>query len=206
MISNCSLEQNPISISMDEVSHPKPDLTFFRAMLVLASMSPVFLVWGILGMDKIPDRYFSSGCALMILVPHLFLIKRIRTAQKNRNYKLVTVDQGKDSKEQLLTYFLPLILPLMGASFDTWRGFSATLVLFIIMAFASWHLGVFYINIFFAIFGYRIFSIIEEGNHSTEIIVIAKREIMAPGDQLKVVRLAGRIFYAPNTIREHAPL
>ena len=166
-------------------------------MLVLASMSPVFLIWGILGMDMIPDLYFCNSCFLMILIPHYFLLRRISICKKNNTLKQIKVKSAKDSKEQLLTYFLPLILPLMGASFDTWRGFSATLVLFFIMAFASWHLGVFYINIFFALFGFRIFTIVTEGSNN-EVVLITKREFISTEKPLNLIRLANRIYYDPN--------
>lgn len=171
-------------------------------MLVLASMSPVFLVWGILGMDKIPDLYFGGFCLLMILVPHFFLLRRINVSKRNSAYKQIRIKSGKDSKEQLLTYFLPLILPLMGATFDSWRGFSATLVLFSIMAFASWHLGIFYINIFFALFGFRIFTIIQV-NSDQETVLISRREQISPDDTLNVLRLTNRVFY-DSTSNKHA--
>ena len=180
----------------------KEDLTVFRGMLILASMSPVFLVWAILGMEKIPDLYFIPACLLLVFVPHLFLLARIRTALKNRSEKKITIETAKDSKGNLLTYFFPLILPLMAVSFTTWRGFAATIFLFLVMAFASWHLRVFYINIFFAIFGYRIFKITQPENRlsseSDDRILITKHQRLMKGETIVAVNLGGNVYYAPT--------
>lgn len=180
----------------------KEDLTVFRGMLILASMSPVFLVWAILGMDKIPDRYFISACLLLVFVPHFFLLDRIRIALKNKTEKRITIETAKDSKENLLTYFFPLVLPLMAVSFSTWRGFSATIFLFLLMAFASWHLRVFYINIFFAVFGYRIFKITQSPskltNSSDDRILITKHQKLVKGESVIAVNLGGNVYYAPT--------
>ncbi|MFK5924664.1 MAG: hypothetical protein QM496_21010 [Verrucomicrobiota bacterium] len=181
------------------MSEPKDDLTIFRGMLVLASMSPVFLVWAIIGMEKIPDIYFIPACLLATLIPHLFLLLRIRTAKKNKAYKEFTVQSAKDEKEHLLTYFLPLVLPLMAVSFASWRGFFATLFLFFIMAFASWHLRVFYINIFFAIFGYRIFKITQPTSNPAENkILISKRSQIPKETKISAVKIAGNVYYESN--------
>jgi hypothetical protein len=180
----------------------KEDLTFFRGMLILASMSPVFLVWAILGMEKIPDQYFIPTCLLLVLVPHFFLLARIRIALKNKTEKELTIETAKDSKENLLTYFFPLILPLMAVSFSSWRGFAATIFLFLLMAFASWHLRVFYINIFFAIFGYRIFKITQPTNglssNTDDRILITKHAQLIKGEKIVAVNLGGNVYYAPT--------
>jgi hypothetical protein len=180
---------------------PRPDLGFLRAMLVLASMSPVFLIWSIIGMSKIPDRYFIPGCLLLILIPHWVLLRRIAVASKLESTKEFQVDSAKDSKEQLLTYFLPLVLPLMAVTLDSWRGFSATLVLFCIMAFASWHLRVFYINIFFAVFGFRIFQIRQIETSLTTVtdrILITKRRQINRGDKITAINLGAEIYYGTD--------
>jgi hypothetical protein len=184
------------------MSQPKNDLTFFRGMMILASLSPVFLVWAIVGMDKISDWYFISSCVLAVAIPHLIIFRMISVALKTRTEKQITIETAKDAKEHLLTYFMPLVLPVMAVTFSTWRGFAATLFLFSIMAFASWHLRVFYINVFFALFGYRIFKITQPENplsHSIdERILISKRTQLDKGTVLSAVNLGGNVYYEPS--------
>lgn len=171
-------------------------------MMILASLSPVFLVWAIIGMEKIEDRIFVPTCLLLVFIPHLFIIRRINVGLKTRSEKKITVETAKDSREHLLTYFMPLALPIMAVSFSSWRGFAATIFLFLIMAFASWHLRVFYVNVFFALFGYRIFKITQppsEISHSLdERILITKRIQLDKGDTLITVNLGGNVYYVPS--------
>jgi uncharacterized membrane protein len=188
------------------MSHPRNDLTLFRGMMILASLSPVFLVWAIVGMEKIPDQIFIPVCILMVLVPHYLILRRIRVSLKTGSQKEITIETAKDAREHLLTYFMPLALPVMAVSFSTWRGFSATLFLFAIMAFASWHLRVFYVNVFFALFGYRIFKIAQPphaNSHSIdERILIAKRTHLDKGVKVMAVNLGGNVYYVPSRNRK----
>ena len=184
------------------IALPKNDLTFFRAMMILASLSPVFLVWAIVGMEKISDWVFIPSCILLVAVPHFFILRRISVAIKTRSEKVITIESAKDAREHLLTYFMPLALPVMAVTFSNWRGFSATLFVFLIMAFASWHLRVFYINVFFALFGYRIFKITQPVNplsHSIdERILISKRTQLDKGTLISAVNLGGNVYYEPS--------
>ncbi len=52
-----------------------------RLLMVLSSISPLFIVWAIRGNRLIPDGYFVSFCALMVLAPNAFLWVRIQTAK-----------------------------------------------------------------------------------------------------------------------------
>lgn len=164
-------------------------------MLVIASLSPVFIVWAVLGNPKIPDNYFIPACSLFVTVPHLIILYRIKAAKRQNNFVTKKVYNSKDSKEQLLTYFLPLVLPLMAVSFQSWRAFSATIVVFIIMAFASWHLEIYYLNIFFAIFGYRIYQINSDGTQPSTQVLITKRSYIPDDETIHALHLGANIFY-----------
>ena len=168
-------------------------------MLVIASLSPVFIIWAILGNEKIPDIYFIPTCLLFVLIPHFVILSRIRVAKKEKNFSTIKIHSAKDCKEQLLTYFLPLILPLMAVSFQSWRVFAATMVILAIMAFASWHLGIFYLNLFFALFGYRIYQINNNECQSSNQVLISKRSCIHSGKTIKALQLGSNIFY------EHKP-
>ena len=48
-----------------------------RLLMVLSSISPLFIIWAIRGTRLIPDLYFVSGCILLVIVPNLFLWLRM---------------------------------------------------------------------------------------------------------------------------------
>ena len=48
-----------------------------RLLMVLSSISPLFILWAIRGNSLVPDRYFIGFCALMVFVPNAFLWLRI---------------------------------------------------------------------------------------------------------------------------------
>jgi hypothetical protein len=51
---------------------------------VLGGVSPLFLLWAIRGSKLVPDCYLISFCALMVLLPNLYLWLRIRVAKKHQ--------------------------------------------------------------------------------------------------------------------------
>jgi hypothetical protein len=53
-----------------------------RLLMVLSSVSPLFVLWAIRGSKLLPDRYLLTFCAVMVVLPNLFLWLRIRTSQK----------------------------------------------------------------------------------------------------------------------------
>ena len=55
-----------------------------RLLMVLSSISPLFILWAIRGNSLVPDRWFIGFCILMVIVPNAFLWLRIRTAKIGR--------------------------------------------------------------------------------------------------------------------------
>ena len=47
-------------------------LKFARILMVLSSLSPLFILWAIRGNSLIPDFYFVGVCTLMVIVPTFF--------------------------------------------------------------------------------------------------------------------------------------
>jgi hypothetical protein len=56
-------------------------LKIARLMMVLSSISPLFVLWAIRGSKLLPDHYLFTFCAAMVFLPNLFLWIRIATAQ-----------------------------------------------------------------------------------------------------------------------------
>src|SRR6266478_9284938 len=98
-----------------------------RLLMVLSSISPLFVLWAIRGNKLIPDVYFLSFCALMVILPNAFLWVRINTTRKLRERREIKVGTAEDHREHLLVYLFAMLLPFYPTGLDTWRDFAATL-------------------------------------------------------------------------------
>src|SRR6266480_203406 len=111
-----------------------------RLLMVLSSISPLFILWAIRGNNLIPDEYFLSFCALMVIVPNAFLWLRVKTAKDLQERREITVGKADDHREHLLVYLFAMLLPLYAANLGTWRELGATFAAFVFIVFLFWHL------------------------------------------------------------------
>lgn len=155
-----------------------------RLLMVLSSVSPLFILWAIRGTPLIPDQYFLTFCGLMVIVPNAFLWLRIETAKKNNENRELVVGIAEDHREHLLVYLFAMLLPFYADNLATWRILAAALAALGFIVFLFWHLNLHYMNVVFAIFGYRVFTIIqvEDGNplSGRESYVLITRECPCP--------------------------
>ncbi|MEZ4503636.1 MAG: hypothetical protein R3C39_13505 [Dehalococcoidia bacterium] len=170
-----------------------------RLLLVLSSISPLFILWAVRGSDRISDAYFVPACVLAVLVPNAFLWLRIRTAVKLRETRELVIGRADDQRDHLLVYLFTMLLPLYTASVGTWRDISAALVALGFIVFLFWHLNLHYMNLAFAICGYRVFTIYapDDGNSLTDrsgIALITRRESVAADLRVTVYRLSNTVY------------
>ena len=62
-------------------------LKIARILMVLSSLSPLFILLAIRGNSVIPDFYFVGVCILLVIVPTFFLWCRIREARKDKDQR-----------------------------------------------------------------------------------------------------------------------
>ena len=170
-----------------------------RLLMVLSSISPLFILWAIRGNSLIPDHYFIAFCALMVSVPNALLWVRIRTARKQADKRELTVGKADDHRDHLLVYLFAMLLPLYSENFGTWRDLSATLAALAFIVFLFWHLNLHYMNIVFACRGLHVFTVYPpaDGNPFTgrnRQVVITRRMSLGVGDQLTVYRLSDTVY------------
>src|SRR5262245_42739781 len=96
-----------------------------RLLLVLSSLSPLFVLWAIRGSDRISNGWLILICAVAVVIPNLFLWLRIRTAQRLNELRTIEVGKAEDHREHLLVYLFAMLLPLYAASLTTWREIGA---------------------------------------------------------------------------------
>jgi len=161
-----------------------------RLLMVLSSISPLFLLWAIRGSSLIPDRWFIPSCGLMFLAPNAFLWLRIWTAKKHADKRDLTVGTADDHSDHILVYLFAVLLPFYSENLGTWRDLCATVAALAFIVFLFWHLNLHYMSLLFAALGYhRVFTVYPpaDGNPLTGKTcqtLITSRVSLASGDRI----------------------
>ena len=170
-----------------------------RLLMVLSSISPLFILWAIRGNSLIPDVYFIAFCALMVVLPNAFLWLRIRTARKTNDRREIVVGTADDYRDHILVYLFAMLLPFYSQDLGTVRDLAATLVAIAFVVFLFWHLNLHYMNLLFAALGYRVFTVYPpaDGNPitgKTRHAVITRRVSLTPGNLVIAYRLSDTVY------------
>lgn len=170
-----------------------------RLLMVLSSISPLFILWAIRGNSLIPDRYFIGFCALMVVVPNAFLWLRIWTTKRQADKRELTVGKADDHRDHILVYLFAMLLPFYSEAIGTWRDLSATFAALAFIVFLFWHLNLHYMNLLFAALGFRVFTVYPpvDGNAltgKTRQALITRRVSLAPGDRIVAYRLSDTVY------------
>jgi hypothetical protein len=177
----------------------KEGLKIARLLMVLSSVSPLFILWAIRGTTLAPDAYFLTGCAVMVVLPNAFLWVRIAIAKKNEEKREIVVGTAEDHREHLLVYLFAMLLPFYADTLSTWRGVTAALAAVGFVVFLFWHLNLHYMNIVFAVLGYRVFTIYP-GSDANPIsgrlsyVLITRRVSLATGDRITAYRISDTVY------------
>jgi len=173
-------------------------LSWLRAVMVLAAMSPIFIFWMFRGAKFLPDKYFIPVCVVLAIVPNLILWSRIRIAKKNRVVRSLVPVDFENHRDQVLTYLLAMLLPFYADALDSWRPFGATLIALIFIALLFYNLNLHYLNIFLVIRGYRIFTIhpaeTSGMGRQDNFILITRRPNLKKGEPIVALRVSDTVF------------
>lgn len=175
-------------------------LKIARLLMVLSSVSPLFILWAIRGSKIIPDVYLLIFCGVMVVFPNLFLWLRIRTAQKLQEKRELVIGSAEDHRDHLLVYLFAMLLPFYPIDTGTWRDLAALLSALAFVVFLFWHLNLHYMNILFAIRGYRVFTVSppeDENPLSGRIsqVLITPRVALAAGQHIIAYRLSDTVYF-----------
>ncbi len=181
------------------------NLTWLRFFLVLGSLSPVFILWGIRGQSSVPGNWWELGCVAMFVLPNLVLWDRIATAKRRNDTQTVEVLTARDQREHLLTYLFAMLIPLYDANLGDARSVVAVGAALAFVVFLFWHMNLHYMNLLFAFWGYRIFTVELRGaagagasSHPETGILITKRHHIAAGTPVTGLALGGQVFLEPG--------
>lgn len=174
-------------------------LGFIRVMMVLSSFSPLFILWALRGNEKVSDLYLIPICTLFVIVPNFFLWFRILVAKKNNDQRTLEVGTADDHKDHILVYLFATLLPFYSVDMENTRDIWTTVVALFFVLFLFLHLNLHYMNIIFAIMGYRIFTICPPDDNNSVSgkvpqVLITKRAIVSKGDTVIAYRLSNTVF------------
>lgn len=177
---------------------PKEGLQVLRLIMVLSSMAPLFVLWAIRGSGPAPDRYFIPACLFLAIAPTVILWLRIRTAKRINDCQWKTVHHADDHRDHILVYLFAMLLPFYTATLNDNREFAATIAALVFILFLFWHLNMHYMNIVFAVKGYRVFTVTpnpDDALSSKEcFVVLTRRTTLSEGEKLEAYRLSDTVF------------
>ena len=167
--------------------------------MVMSSVSPLFILWAIRGNSLVPDLYFIGFCALMVVLPNAFLWLRIKTAKKNSDRRAITVGTADDHRDHMLVYLFAMLLPFYSQDLGTLRDLASTLAALVFIVFLFWHLNLHYMNLVFAVLGYRVFTVYPPADDNpitgkTRHAVVTRRVSLSSGEQLTAWRLSDTVY------------
>jgi hypothetical protein len=174
-------------------------LKIARLLMVLSSISPLFILWAIRGNSLISDRYFVTLCSLMVVVPNAFLWLRLRTARKLQDRRELTVGQADDHRDHILVYLFAMLLPFYSEDLGSWRYLGSSVAALAFIVFLFWHLNLHYMNLLFASLGYRVFTVYPPADRNpltgkASYALITRRVSLPSGERLIAYRLSDTVY------------
>lgn len=160
-----------------------------RVLLVLSSMSPLFLLWAIRGTDLMPEWTFWTVCSVLFVAPNLFLWTLILRARNKKIQRTIEVGETDDRRQDLISYLFAMLLPFYAVDLSSWRNFAATVVAFLIVVVLFTSLNLHYMNFLVALTGYHCFQVrTPETEHTTSsatsFMVVTKNPRIRRGTSL----------------------
>ena len=170
-----------------------------RLLMVLSSLAPLFMLMGIRGNSIIPEVIFAGVCAGLAAVPTLYLLWRIRTAYKTKDVRDMMTGRVEDHRNHVLIYLFATLLPFYREDIASCRDLAAMGVALAFIVFLFWRLNLHYMNLFFALFGFQIFTVDppEDTNPKSGkegFILITRRKQLSTNERVAAYRLSNTVY------------
>lgn len=174
-------------------------LKLARLFMVLSSLSPLFILWAIRGNCLIPDAYFIGTCALLALLPSALLWWRICVARSDNDKRELTAGTTEDHRSHVLVYLFAILLPFYREEIASYRDLAAMIVALLFIMFLFFRLNLHYMNIFFTLADYQIFTVSppQDNNPHTgqeTFVLITYRRSLLPGTRFQAFRLSDTVY------------
>ena len=174
-------------------------LNLLRFILVLSSISPLFVLWAVKGIALLPDVYFVPCCLILAIIPTLVLYRREKTARKQQDTHTLPIGRVEDHRGHILVYLFAMLLPFYTQDVNSWREFASLILALSFIVFLFWHLNFHYLNILFAIRGFHVFTVHPppQDNQYANVdsyILITRRRSFRTGQLIVGLRLSNTVY------------
>ena len=175
----------------------RPGLGFARLMMVIGSFWPLFLLWAIKGNPVLDYWLWITVCCVFICIPNLFLSYRIWRAEKQDDRTTILVENPEDHRDHILVYLFAILLPIYSLNIETYRDFLVVVVALFLVLFIFWRMDLHYMNLYFSILGYSLFTINpnqQDGQLRRSSVLITRRSILNIGRKITAHRISDTVF------------
>ena len=174
-----------------------------RLLMVLSSISPLFVLWAINGTSVVPDRFFLPFCAAITILPTGYLCWRIRRSVTKRDKREIVVGRLEDYKYHALTYIFAMLIPFYRQDISSPRELISVGVALVFIILLFWKLRLHYINLVFLIGGFQIFLVhpYEDENPYSgrdSSILITRRHSIEPCQRIMTYRVTDTVYVEWN--------
>ena len=175
-------------------------LRIARFLMVVGSLSPLFILWAIRGARVVPDIWWIALCLSCAVAPNLALLYRWRRAVTNNDHRVIIAQSAKDQSDHLLVYLFAMLIPLFGVDLGSLRDVLSVFAAFVFIVFIFWHMNLHYMNILFALAGYQVFTVQartstqNEASASRTLVILSKRHAIPPETQIDGFRLSDSVL------------
>lgn len=167
-------------------------LPIVKFMMLLSNLAPLFILVGIRGMDKvIPYWLLWIIIGALLIIPFGVLLLRIRLSRKRDDKFSVNVKENKLNKEYLFTYLFTVLLPLYSVNITNEKELIAIFFAIIFVVFVLWNLNLHFINIFFALKGYKVYTLPQQ---DSAILLTTRKYIDDDLNTITAHRLSNSVF------------
>jgi hypothetical protein len=192
-----------VEMESNRSTAPSEGLRFARLLMVLSSISPLFVIWAVRGNCLLPDRWLWAACASLVVIPNGFLVLRLQTAKRLNEKRTLTVGSADDHRDHILVYLFAMLLPFYADEIATWRHLWSTMIALAFIVFLFVHLNLHYMNVVFAACRYRVFTITPPKDDNPisgreSVVLITRRLSLRPGDQVSAYLLSDTVYMELN--------
>lgn len=177
----------------------KEGFKFGRFVMVVSSISPLFILWAVKGVAIIPDIILIPICAAIVILSSGFVLLRVLVAKRTRDMRLMKVGTISNYDYHALTYIFAMLLPFYRQDISSVRELAAILIAIAFIVGIFWYLNLHYMNVIFIFGRYKTFLVHppDDANPlagSVPYILVTRRSHLVPGEELMGCRVTDTVY------------
>ena len=184
---------------MAQPTHPSREgFRSIRFWMVLSSVSPIFILLAIRGSDFIQGYYFEILCIFLAGLANGMLVLRIKRSKQKEGPKPRHIGKTENNSYHVIMYLLAVLLPFYRQDLDVLRELLTIVAALAIVVFLFWRFNLHYINLYFAVCGYRVFTVYPPENpglyDAKYVWILITRRTNLPSERLTAYRISDTVY------------